>query len=49
MRERPHRTASCAASLLLMLCISAKAQSPALTLESLPKPSTPVPPARWPH
>jgi soluble lytic murein transglycosylase-like protein len=41
MRERPHRTASCAASLLLLLCATAKAQLPALTLESLPRPSTP--------
>ena len=41
MRERPHRTATCAASLLLLLGFAANAQLPALTLESLPRPSTP--------
>jgi soluble lytic murein transglycosylase-like protein len=41
MRQRPHSTASCAAGLLLLLCTAAKAQVPALSLESLPRPSTP--------
>jgi soluble lytic murein transglycosylase-like protein len=41
MRERPSLSASCAASLLLLLGITAKAQSPGLALESLPRLSTP--------
>jgi len=41
MRRRPARTASCAACLLLWLSITAQAQSPGLTIESLPRPTTP--------
>jgi soluble lytic murein transglycosylase-like protein len=53
MRQRPLRTASCAACLLLWLSVTVQAQAPApapaqvqpqspgLTLESLPRPSTP--------
>lgn len=41
MHERPLRTACRAASLLLVLCVNANAQLPALTIESLPRPSTP--------